>query len=79
MAVRGSTPEERKVARAKVRRERRIKFYRDLITATPANKTRLRLAYACDFLRAVGDELGDEGRTDLARKVAALAEEGSKP
>ncbi len=77
MAVRGSTPETRAEQRAVERRKKRVRFYRDLIAGT--DRTRAQLAYACDYVKAVADDLDDDARRELAGAVAALADERNKP
>jgi hypothetical protein len=76
MPVRGSTVEERRIARATERVKRRVKFYAGRIRQ--ARTGREQLAHACDFAKAVGDELDDRGRRELARLIAGLADERNR-
>jgi hypothetical protein len=76
MGVTGPTKAERDAARQQVRRERRITFYRNRIR--DARSSRERLAQACDFAKAVGDDLDDTGRDQLAGLIAKLADERNR-
>lgn len=75
-AVRGDTREQRATARQKVRRERRVAFYRGLIAKAPSSRERL--AQACDFAKSVGSDLDDAGRDELAGLIAKLADERNR-
>ncbi len=71
-AVRGSTAEERSAARRLVRGQRRLVFFTKEIKN--AANGRQRLQQACQFAKAVGDELDEAGRNELARAVAEIAD-----
>jgi hypothetical protein len=75
LAVKGKTLQERVEARAKRRTERRNTFYRGLMAK--AQTPRQKLAIATDYAKAVGDELDDTGRLDLARAITKAADERS--
>lgn len=74
--IRGSTPQ----LRAQARQKRGMGRLKDMTigrikTATgPAQ----RLSYACDYLRAVAARFGPETQSELARKVAELADKALK-
>ncbi len=71
-AVRGTTAEERAEARRLRRGWRRLDYFtRQIRDATTG---RQRLQQACAYAKAVGDELDDQGRTNLAREIAELAD-----
>lgn len=72
MSVRGTTAEERQAARAGRTAARRLRFFVDEIKA--ARTGRQRLQQACQFAKAVGDDLDDEGRTLMAREIAEIAD-----
>jgi hypothetical protein len=74
--VRGSTPEARVESRARQTRTRRGKHYQARIHAAPTAKARL--AEACQFLRAVADDLTDTDRDAIAAQVVAIANERSR-
>jgi hypothetical protein len=74
--VRGATPEQREQARTEIRAQRRDTFYRNLIAK--AKTPRQKLAIATDYAKAVGDELDDNGRLDLARAITKATDERSK-
>ncbi len=71
-AVRGTTAEDRAAARQLVRGQRRLKFFTEEIRK--AANGRERLQQACQFAKAVGDELDEHGRNELARAVAEIAD-----
>lgn len=77
MAVRGATPELRAQARRKMRVQRRNAFFTDLIIQ--AVTARQKLARAVDYAKAVGDDLDDAGRLELAKAITKLVDERSKP
>ena len=77
MAVRGATPEIRAEKRRKNQLERRNKFFTDRIVEAPT--ARQKLSIACDYAKAVGDDLDETGRLNLAKAIAGLADERSKP
>lgn len=77
MVVRGATPAERADSRAQNTRARRQAFYVQRI-GVEAQTPRQMLTFACDFAKAVGDDLDDSGRRELARAIALLAEEANK-
>ncbi len=74
--VRGSTPEERVESRARQTKARRGRHYQERINAADTSKARL--AEACQYLRAVADDLTDVDRDALAAQVVALANERSR-
>lgn len=74
--VRGSTPEERVESRARQTRTRRGKHYQERIHAAATGKARL--AEACQYLRAVADDLTDVDRDAIAAQVVAIANERSR-
>lgn len=71
-AIKGA-PEERRAARLKRSRERQTAFHAARVTA--ATNGRQRLDAACCYATAVGRDLDEAGRTDLARAIAALVDE----
>lgn len=71
-AVRGTTTEERADARRLRRGQRRFEFFATEIRN--AVNGRQRLAQACQYVKAVGDELDEDGRNALAKAVAELAD-----
>lgn len=71
-AVRGTTPEERAAARQLRRGQRRLKFFTEEIRK--AANGRQRLQQACQYAKAVGDELDEPGRNELAQEIAELAD-----
>jgi hypothetical protein len=73
MVIQGSTVEERRQARAAAGRKRQVTFHASRVRA--ASNGRERLVYACAYAQAVGANLDDAGRTDLARAIAALVDE----
>lgn len=76
MEVRGTTVEERQEARRRRTAERRAVHYRGLLLAaagSPSSQLRL----ACDYLRAIGDDLPPAEVTALARETAELADDWS--
>ena len=72
VAIRGATFEERRRARAERTRQNRLEFFLDAIKQ--AKTGRQRLQQACQFVKAVADDLSDEARTAFAREIAELAE-----
>jgi hypothetical protein len=77
MVVRGATPQERAAVRAENTRTKRQKFYVDRIRGA-RDVPRQQLSFACDFAKAVGDGLDNDGRRKLAHQIALLAEEANK-
>jgi hypothetical protein len=72
MAVRGSTPEARREARGAQRAQRRLDhFIHEIRGATTG---RQRLQQACQFAKAVANDLDDDARTDMAREIAEIAD-----
>ena len=72
MAVRGATAEERVQARKQRTRRNRLQFFVDAIR--DATTGRQRLQQACQFAKAVGDDLDDRARTEMAREIAEIAD-----
>lgn len=72
MAVRGATAEERRQARTERTRKNRLQFFVDAIR--DAATGRQRLQQACQFAKAVGDDLDDAARTEMAREIAEIAD-----
>ncbi|GGN39334.1 hypothetical protein GCM10010109_67140 [Actinoplanes campanulatus] len=71
-AVRGTTAEERSAARRTRRGQRRLAFFTEEIRK--AANGRQRLQQACQFAKAVGDELDEHGRNELAKAIAEIAD-----
>lgn len=74
-AVRGTTTEERAAARRLRRGQRRLAFFANEIKN--AANGHQRLQQACQYAKAVGDELDEHGRNKLARAIAELADRGN--
>lgn len=72
MAVRGQTAEERQAARAARTAHNRLQYFIDAIR--DATTGRQRLQQACQFVKAVGDDLDDTARTEMAREIAEIAD-----
>lgn len=71
--IRGSTVEARDKARRQRRRERLAEHYANLMRdAARLPKTQLRLA--CDYLRAVANDLPVSEIKEVTREVAAIAD-----
>ena len=70
--VRGKTFEERQAARRERTRKNRLAHFVDAIR--DAKTGRQRLQQACQFAKAVGDDLDDEARTAMAREIAEVAD-----
>lgn len=70
--VRGTTFEEREVARQQRTRKNRLDHFVDAIRG--AKTGRQRLQQACQFAKAVGDDLDDQARTAMAREIAEIAD-----
>lgn len=66
------TAAERAEAKAVKTRKRRVAFYAGRIRA--ARNGREQLGHACDFAKAVGDDLDDAGRRHLAQQITQLAD-----
>jgi hypothetical protein len=77
MVVRGTTPQERAAVREENTRARRQGFYVARIR-DEAKTARQKLTFACDFAKAVGDDLDEDGRFRLAGAIAKLAEEANR-
>jgi len=77
MVVRGDTPAERATERIRNTHARRQEFYVKRI-GEEAQTPRQRLNFACDFAKAVGDDLDDAARNKLAHAIALLAEEANR-
>lgn len=77
VAVRGSTVEERRTARRELTRTRRLAYFVKEIRN--ARNGREQLVHACRFAQAVGDDMDDERRRGLAKAIAELVDERSKP
>jgi hypothetical protein len=71
-AVRGATAEARAAARRVVRGQRRLTFFKDEIRKAPDGKGRLQ--QACQFAKAVGGDLDESGRNEMARQIAEVAD-----
>lgn len=71
--VRGKTFAEREDARTKLRAQRRIGFFHKQMAK--AQTPRQELAIATDMAKAIGDELDDNGRRNLAIAIVQAAEE----
>ncbi len=64
------TPEERRAAkRAATRKNREAYFFKEV---RDARNGRERVQHVCRFAKAVGDDLDDERRTELARELAEV-------
>lgn len=72
VSVRGTTAEQRVAARRLVRGQRRLAFFTEEIKK--AVNGRQRLQQACQFAKAVGDELDEHSRNALAKEIAELAD-----
>lgn len=70
--VKGSTFEERQAQRVKRHRQRGVRFHAARVRE--ATNGRDRLAAACYYAQAVGKDLDDAGRTELAREIVAVVE-----
>jgi hypothetical protein len=71
--VRGSTAEERRQARRKLTADRRALFYRGRLQEAGGNPAD-QLRHACEYVRAIGDDLPPGEAAALAREVAELAD-----
>lgn len=71
-SVRGGSAAERAAARRLVRGQRRLAFFTAKIR--DAVDGRERLQQACAYVKAVGAELDERGKTALARAVAEVAD-----
>ncbi len=71
-AVKGATAEERAAARKVRTSQRRLTHFIDAIKE--AKTGRQRLQQACQFAKAVGDDLDEQGRIEMAREVAEIAD-----
>lgn len=71
-AVRGTTTEERAEARRLRRGQRRFEFFANAIRT--AVNGRQRVQQACQYAKAVGDELDEDGRNAFAKELAELAD-----
>ncbi len=80
ISVKGSTPEQRAVARRRRTSENRADYYVHLMQVArwEQQSPRETLRHACDFLRAVAKDLSPESVFDLAEIVTRLADERNK-
>jgi hypothetical protein len=74
--VKGSTVEERRAAREKLSRRRQVQFHAGRVRE--AGNGRERLVRALNYAQAVGKDLDDAGRTELARAIASVVD-GRRP
>lgn len=70
---RGLTAEERAAKKVENRKATRVRFY--LKRMREAGTSRGQLQQCTDYAKAVGDEIGDEGRRRLAARIAQVVEE----
>lgn len=76
--VRGATKEQRDLARAKARCQRRAAHAQARIAAAASVKAKL--TAACLFLQAVADDVADDAAVEeMAGKVLKIANAGNKP
>ncbi|MEU4558484.1 hypothetical protein AB0F72_08840 [Actinoplanes sp. NPDC023936] len=76
MAVRGTTFEQRRATRAQRTRQNRLVFFTAEIRK--AQTGRQRLQQACQYAKAVCDDLPEDARTRLALTIAQAAEAADK-
>ena len=72
MSARNATPELREASRRLRRGQRRLTFFAAKIR--DAADGRRRLQEACAYVKAVGDELDERGKNELAKAVAEVAD-----
>jgi hypothetical protein len=75
--ARGKTFEEREAARRERTRRNRLDHFIGAIR--DARTGRQRLQQACQFAKAVGDDLDDPARTAMAREIAEIADRRNRP
>lgn len=71
-AVRGTREQRQQAQQLRTRRKRAAEFAVRIRTATTG---RALLWHACNFALAVGRDLTDTGRRELARQIVALVDE----
>lgn len=76
MAIRGTTPAERQAARIERTKKKRLEFFIGKIREAATGRQRLQ--QACQFAKAVADDLPEDARTTLAYLIATAAENADK-
>lgn len=71
--IKGATKAERALARTAVTRQRRAAEFKNRIRSAGSAKDVL--WHATAYARAVGDDLTEQGKRDLAQAIVALADE----